>query len=111
MLREMKQVLALLNETEKNMIYELKSFAFDKTKKAGLISDNCRELLDEINISVMKKEEGNICKWNANLEDMKKKVAEVDLDFIDSCSTIEIHQTVSLSEFSLLWSQYRDLIY
>ena len=118
MLREMKRVLALLNDTEKDMISDLKSTAFDRTKEAGLIHEKCRKLIDDITLAQLKEKEGKAVyidvmslKWDEDLEAMKKEIAEVDLDLIESCSTMDIHHNTSHSEFESVRSQYRDLVY
>ena len=116
MLREMKRVLALLNDTEKDMINDLKSTAFDRTKEAGLIYEEGRKLVDDITVAQMKVEKGmavsiDVFKWDEDLEAMKKKIAEVDLDLIESCSTMDIHHNDSHSEFESVRFQYRDLVY
>ena len=76
MLREMKRVLALLNETEKNLIHELKADAMDKVNILTRLSENSRELRDEIGISELKEDSGNILRWKEHLRALKKKIAK-----------------------------------
>ena len=111
MLREMKRVLALLNETEKNLIHELKADAMDKVNILTRLSENSRELRDEIGISELKEDSGNILRWKEHLRALKKKIADVDSDFLESCLALEVHTTKSSVEYDVLRCQYRDLVY
>ena len=111
MLREMKRVLALLNETEKNLIHELKADAMDKVNILTRLSENSRELRDEIGISELKEDSGNILRWKEHLRALKKKIADVDSDFLESCLALEVHTTKSSAEYDVLRCQYRDLVY
>ena len=54
MLKEMKLVLGLLNETEKNVIREFKGDALDQLTKVGRLGESFRELQDKIAIECFK---------------------------------------------------------
>merc|ERR1719239_1849869 len=83
MLREMKMVLAMLSDTEKTVVTEFKAEAMDKVNLVNKLSENFRELRDQIAIASMKNETGKIFQLTEDLESLKKKTAEVDLDFLE----------------------------
>merc|ERR1719397_1578801 len=107
----MKMVLALFNETETNMITEFKSNAFDKLSIAQRLAENSREFRDEIAIAEMRNDSENISMWNENLEALKKKISDLDLEFLESCLTIQVTGSRSSAEYASLRSQYRDLVF
>ena len=110
-LREMKQVLALLSETEKNVVREFKAEAVDMVGLVSKLGESFRELRDEIAIAAMKKETGKVSKWHEDLESLKQQLAEVDLDFLEKCLDIQLNVTSSAGEYEVLRSQYRNLIF
>ena len=105
MLREMKLVLAVLSETEKNVVTEFKAEAMDKMALVSKMGENFRELRDEIAIAVMKKETGQVSKWNEDLESLKKQMAEVDLDFLEKCLDIQLNVNSSAGDYEAVRSQ------
>ena len=111
MLREMKLVLALLAETEKNVVTDFKAEAVDKLGLVSKLGESFRELRDEIAIAEMKEETGKVSKWTEDLESLMKQTAEVDLDFLEKCLDIQLNVNSSDGEFEALRSQYRNQIF
>ena len=111
MLKEMKLVLALLSDTEKTVVKEFKAEAMDKVTLVNKFSENFRELRDQIAIAEMKNETGKISQLTEDLESLKKKTAEVDLDFLEKCLDIQLNVNSSPVEFETVRSQYRNLLF
>ena len=111
MLREMKLVLALLSETEKNVVTEFKAEAMDMVSLVSKVGESFRELRDEIAIAAMKNETGKVSKWTEDLETLKKELAEVDVDFLEKCLDIQLNVNSSPPEYEAVRSQYRNLIF
>ena len=111
MLREMKLVLALLSDTEKTVVTEFKAEAMDKVALVNKLSENFRELRDQIAIASIKNETGKIFQLTENLESLKKKIAEVDLDFLEKSLDIQLNVNSSPVEYEAVRSQYRNLIF
>ena len=111
MLREMRLVLALLSETEKNVVIEFKAEVVDKLGLVSKLGESFRELRDEIAISELKNDAGKVSKLTEDLESLKKQMAEVDLDFLEKCLDIQLNVTSSAGEYEALRSQYRNLIF
>ena len=111
MLREMKRVLALLTETEKNLVTEFKAEVMDKMALVSRLSETFRKLRDDISIAVMKEKTENVFKLNEDLETLKKQFDEVDLDFLEKCLDIQLNVHRSPVDFEALRSQYRNLIF
>ena len=108
MLREMKRVLALLTETEKNLVTEFKAEVMDKMALVSRLSETFRKLRDDISIAVMKEKIENVFKLNEDLETLKKQFDEVDLDFLEKCQTgssIVAHNCLYLSSPSSAHAQ------
>ena len=111
MLREMKLVLALLGETEKSVVTEFKAEAMDKVGLVNKLSENFRELRDGILIAAMKNETDKVSKLNEDLESLRKKITEVDLDFLEKSLDIQLNVNSTAVEYEAVRSQYRNLIF
>ena len=110
-LREMKMVLAMLGDTEKKVVTELKADAVDRVGLVSKLSQSFRELSDEITEAAKKNEIGKISQLTADLESLQKQIRETDTDFLEKCLDIQLNVHCSPVDFEALRSQYRNLIF
>jgi len=107
LLREMKEILALLAIKDENMIKEFKGDAYDKGNEASKIFEDANALQCRI-----KQEQNpeNVSKLKVKLESLKERAQNLGLDFFISSANLQVSYP-PLEEASKLRKNYNDIIF